>query len=638
MKKFFYLAMALSLVACQVRKIDVEGGVEEAGINYLSVNIVSANGGTRAAGEFDDPDNSYTGGNPAHESTVKTLLFYFFDKDGEPAVVDFANGASYKLYQVNEDNFPEAPSVSDDDKKTTVEKIHKETIIIQTKKVNDSYVGVPAKTLVVINPDYTEEENQTLTQVLAKVNVTKTGFGGLTNTNGFTMSNSVYVDEGELVQAVNISDKVQPTKDDAIANPVDIYVERVVSKLTMKIGDESDKLKLVSITGKENVYDTGKTYDDNGEQPIYVQIIGWNVTATTDRSRYVKAANAAWNNTATAANLFKTPSQPWSYADFHRSFWAVNPRGVDFLYGNFNHGNQAGTASVDIPDDNWATHYKDLTGKMYVYIPENAGEGRGDGSPWTAAAATNPTKVILAAQLLDKNGNPLELAQYLGQTFVAGTNYAEIKKAILAVVTNSHKLYRENSETHEFVSIDENDIDIKTAWEVGLAGEETEGRYLSYAVLTATAKGYTWYKGDPSGIAPEDLDTWKQDNAISGADNNKIVAGYLLAAGGAKVWNSGNTYYYFNVRHVADPMIDGKLSTDPEYDLEAAEKVPGYYGVVRNHIYNTVVTGITGLGTPVFNPNEIIIPEKPADEFGYIAARINVLEWRIVNSNYDLNW
>ena len=56
-----------------------------------------------------------------------------------------------------------------------------------------------------------------------------------------------------------------------------------------------------------------------------------------------------------------------------------------------------------------------------------------------------------------------------------------------------------------------------------------------------------------------------------------------------------------------------------------------FNGVVRNHIYAINVTKIAGLGTPVYNPDEIIYPETPEENEHYIAAQINILSWRVVD-------
>ena len=50
------------------------------------------------------------------------------------------------------------------------------------------------------------------------------------------------------------------------------------------------------------------------------------------------------------------------------------------------------------------------------------------------------------------------------------------------------------------------------------------------------------------------------------------------------------------------------------------------------------MTKIAGLGTPVYDPDQVIYPEKPDDNDHYIAAEIDILSWRIVENNYELKW
>ena len=80
------------------------------------------------------------------------------------------------------------------------------------------------------------------------------------------------------------------------------------------------------------------------------------------------------------------------------------------------------------------------------------------------------------------------------------------------------------------------------------------------------------------------------------------------------------TYYYTDLRHLG------------------TEVTKGLYGVVRNHIYDVNVQSVVGLGTPVYNPDEVIVPQKPGEDETYIAAKINILSWRIVNNDVDLVW
>ncbi|MBQ2398551.1 MAG: Mfa1 fimbrilin C-terminal domain-containing protein, partial [Muribaculaceae bacterium] len=80
-------------------------------------------------------------------------------------------------------------------------------------------------------------------------------------------------------------------------------------------------------------------------------------------------------------------------------------------------------------------------------------------------------------------------------------------------------------------------------------------------------------------------------------------------------WN-GKAYYIVDIEHLGTNHIKG---------------------VVRNHSYVITVEGISGLGTPVYDPNTVVTePVKPEETTSYVSARINVLSWKIVNQNVVL--
>lgn len=87
-----------------------------------------------------------------------------------------------------------------------------------------------------------------------------------------------------------------------------------------------------------------------------------------------------------------------------------------------------------------------------------------------------------------------------------------------------------------------------------------------------------------------------------------------------RVWEGGQTYYFFDVKH-----------------LGAVNSV-GEYGIVRNHIYRTTVNSIEGLGTPVYDPDQVIIPEQNEYDESIVTADIKILQWRVVESSYDIKW
>ena len=102
------------------------------------------------------------------------------------------------------------------------------------------------------------------------------------------------------------------------------------------------------------------------------------------------------------------------------------------------------------------------------------------------------------------------------------------------------------------------------------------------------------------------------DDAPSVEDVSTIVDAWQTAM----QWTDGQCYYYVDIEH---------FGTDDQA-----------VGVVRNHSYELTINGITGLGTPVFDPTEEIIPTTPNEETFYVAATMKVLKWKKVTQSVTL--
>ena len=89
------------------------------------------------------------------------------------------------------------------------------------------------------------------------------------------------------------------------------------------------------------------------------------------------------------------------------------------------------------------------------------------------------------------------------------------------------------------------------------------------------------------------------------------------------LWKEGRTYYYTDIIHNSD----------------ATEVSSTLYGVVRNHLYTLNVTGLTGMGTPVPNPELPINPERPEDdEYSHISAEVQIFSYKkVAPQNVELH-
>lgn len=78
-----------------------------------------------------------------------------------------------------------------------------------------------------------------------------------------------------------------------------------------------------------------------------------------------------------------------------------------------------------------------------------------------------------------------------------------------------------------------------------------------------------------------------------------------------KYWKDGVTSFYLNIKHAND------------------NEGNNIYGVVRNHIYEYSIDKIVGLGIPGNNPDQ-----EEGETF--VAASLNVLNWKVVSNNVTL--
>lgn len=362
-------------------------------------------------------------------------------------------------------------------------------------------------------------------------------------------------------------------------------------------GDNDKKYTAVKLKKSKD----GSEFIQVDGKDVYVIFTGWEVTSTASQSYLFKKVNSAW--------AF-TPVWSWNHPEYHRSYWAMNPDGLTFDYLPYDQ--IAGKVGTQGASDNSSKSYNGTN----LYCQENAADKYETGKKSSYNPATevsNRTQAIIAAVLVtidDSNvAHPIDLAKW------GGTDYTKdnAMTAMLSVVQD--QIYTKTIEgagTAEakeiYTPITKDKVELVSGIKSGNADNESEnsGRYLSYLQLK---KGVTdtFYKADHTAYANLD-------------DVNDVLANMP----GARVWSSGQAYYYTDIKHLNDfPGVD---DTD------------GKYGIVRNHIYDIAINSVSGLGTPVLDPEEVIVPQKPTNDETYLGARINILSWRVVKQNIDLEW
>lgn len=591
MKKFTMfssvLASALMLTVASCSSEDVAGGDsqnDKGATSFLAVNIENV-GSAPASRSYQQGDGTYEDGTDA-ESTINNVRFYFFNGDGTPYLLD-NNGSENQPV-----NFL-------DQKVETAGKDHDHTAEIKTKAVlvlKGETKAVPASVIAVINPDVLD--NTTLhsgTMTLSELRTSATGTKFHDNTNGFVMSNSVYESAGQDVCSTPVANSVFATSEEALNNPVDIYVERVNAKVNAKIDATYKRTGESSPAWEKNT--EGKyqikvgdievtTYAENTnatptttKYPVYAVVQGWQLADANGKAEVCKQINTSWY----AGEL---GISPWTTSDYHRCFWSKSVPFTQGAQGGANH-------PVNPKFEDIKLSLSDVFSTTPVYTLPNTPD----------KVITNPTtslntltKLIVAAKLVykDEDGNykPAQVCQYRGLTLLGED---AVKKQIAGGFSQYFK--KITTPTGEaYQSIEASDIAFKT-----VPGSSEVKDYEVVATLASTV-GELYVK---------DGETWK---TVSKVDVNAE-----LAKETAQVRTDGATYYYTPIKHLGTA---GSL---------------GEYGIVRNHSYQVTIQNIKGFGTPVYDPDKEIDPMIPSDENTYLAASIKVLSWRVVSSKVDLD-
>lgn len=573
---FFGLLTAVALAGCSsddnVASTD-DAMISDGTPRYLNVSIASAPSSSDTRTEVQgDPNNAVYEYGTSDENAVSLVRFYFFTDDGTATAIK-ADGHNY---------FDWSNVTSSNVEGINIEKTLDAQIVISTKAGD----RIPSKILAVVNPDVTVlgSANRSLSEVRNLIS----DFAKTATAGRFVMTNSVYRDAGyQLVSATPItSANLKTSENEAKQNPVVMYVERNVAKVSLQFDEDAavetteDGVTYVPLIDKNGNNITG----ENGQQ-IYLQVGGWNLTATTNCAYLSKHINTSWK-----VDLFDA-DMPWNYYPYYRSYWATNvgtdDKGSDLSGKDYIAYNAIGTTAIKSSN--------------VIYTNENAAAKYDTGEQ-----RSHPTQAIIAGKLVykDESGNvtPINMGEFGGSVV-----YSEEDLISTMVAQLQTSLYKKTTVTGDggtvYKSISADDVKLIPAEDrdASISNEEKTGRY--YVELALSNENTTWYKYNAD------------DNEFEEYTPEEVTE--ILHSIHGKMWEAGMTYYYFKINHLASDGV-------------------GKYGVVRNHSYKITINGIIGTGTPVYDNTKIIYPETPNEEDTWIAAQVNVLTWRVVPSTVTL--
>lgn len=577
MKKTKYyawmMAAVLAMTGCS-DEIDTggeNGGTTidgETGYVKLAINLPTTSGSvTRSINDvFDD-------GVEGEYKVNDLIVALFYGKNEADAVCSYAfsiDDSEFIKYGTSTDNITSYYEIGT---RSIIKPADGDKVYALAIVNNGGIFGVDANNMLTMNgTTYGKANTNALTSTIHEVNLsviakTETGEENFLMLNAPEANAPTYTDGNKpddfgvftLPQLVVYTDK----NDADAANPDNIYVERAVAKVSVKLsGTESD----------------GNSYEIDG--PIYAgataTIQGWRLQNTNKKYYYLRNVSD-WEDwvdyyVGSAANRFWGGSKAGLP---YRTYWAVDPNYNTLLTSDEDLNN-----NFTILDENTVDWNKVST--TDADYPEYCAENT------TTAPNMNDTQltsVLVKAKFKLDNTEDTDI----------NDNLFMINK-LSAIYTESQFLTNlKNVLINEQHPLGENEkLAIKTDAKEGFITDATGLNGL----IEVTG-------GTSSTLSPE------QANAILEYAGNEI-----------KYYKDGVMYYYASlIKHFGDDLTPYKGNVaNPTY---TPKEHLGRFGVVRNNWYEITITGVSGPGDPI----PVIPNKPGDKQYSYINTSVNILSW-----------
>lgn len=508
------------------------------------------------------------------ESTIKKVRFYFFNGDGSPYLIKPTGSEITGGENVNwlEVSNP-TDATTTPGSSTSVEKITNAVLVI-----NGVQSAAPSAIVAVVNPETVDAATLNNGGQMRLSELRKNAVGSkFYNTDASGKVTDFLMSNSVYVNAGTdvCASLVAGHVKTSEADAKTNPVDLYVERVAAKVTADFDLNAFEVGNGTNwdtNKYGTKTAVGKIGDYNVYAVIDGWGLADENGKAEVEKQVETTWADGTLGIT-------PWTTYDYRRCFWENS---VDFSSG------AGSNRPVNHPFNDFKAKKQDV-----LYTLPNTPL-----SPITDKNENYVTKFLVAATLKYEDGahnwHTADICRYNGVEILGVDNL----KTQVALTFSKYYTSTDNGTTHTQLTKD----DIAFT-------EPTTSSMKSYQVtptLVDAPAGTTkkYYTKSSTGAYTEVPEG--EVNAAIGADK-------------AEIRTDGKAYYYVPIRH---------LATDPT--------TLGYYGVVRNHFYKITLSGITGFGTPVYNPDKEIDPTVPTYSNTYLAARVQVLQWRVVNQNVNL--
>lgn len=522
--------------------------------------------------------------------------------------------------------------------------------------------GMPEYVMAYVNP--TDKASDDVNQALNRVLCLTRKHEQIISTDkhaGYTMSNSVYYEgknEDLPVIATKLPDDALFESEAEAKNADDtkvtlIYVERVVAK--------------VVVTNKEGAFESFSSSNQEtvGDYTLSFQPLAWGVnnvekntfliknfrSQETNGSAVTEITNLTYGTANNTTHLVSLTNPSWNYTEGHRTFWAYSPT-------YFNGGKYPETADIYGNGAEFSLDYRSYNDIYNENKPGTWGSELGkDNCLYTLENTMRPSVIA------DEMGRAVTSVTIVGkynlkkgtESIEEGTSFYisrgtgdtpekhiwvgnDMKKAFMEknsvvyikVVTKSEN--GSESDKVEYVpvpyadQIDGEDNPYLAAFEVTHPGSEIYGKVpLASRHVTLQMTGNDLNDGNGDAIYyyrnANGVMIPVTDNDISTV-NIALYSSFSPEFGAIESFKSGMAYFNVPIKHLW-------ASENAGIGDEGYTPVLGHYGVVRNHIYNIHIEGISGIGTGINDPDDPIIPNVSKKEY-YVKTKLNVQRWRLV--------
>lgn len=572
--KLISIALLSLAMACSKENVTSNQGGSDAN-QYMAVDIaMSVGSSTKAPADYRDGSEA--------ESTVnvKNSIFLFYDAYGNfltSGVISATEGSvdengNLKLTTNTQSGY--------------VEKESKAVIVLGPTRLR------PALVLAVLNYDNCDAlRNLSLadahTQVDNRVISTEAG--------KFTMTNSVYVDGKNIVNATPIAaSSVKETKEEALKTPVQIYVEREVAKVNMKAKEGLKK------TAEGKIFfetPNAESVLDGVKVSARIVVDGWAANAFNTTSYLVKDVPTSW--------LVTNPFANWYDEAAKRTFWAQDPNysgSEEYVFGRTPEDEPGTYKNVKYLSWNDAAQNKvDSYNYMYENTTDKASARVNGGE-----LANVPTILIAAHVETAKTGAAWERQDIYKFGGLFYTNEALNNYAAEQILKG--KLHWEYTTAEGLKNASVLPDQVKAKFVANVVDNSGSVK-VEVEALTAPAEGAKLMKdGEPASVI-ESANWAKTVEDILNGEN-----GFNIAKKELVCFKNGMCYYQVPIKH-----------------NQAAEDVA--YGTVRNHIYELTLSKIAKIGNPVFNPEEKLVLIPGEEKNYYVSAELKVLKWRVITQD-----